>query len=106
MKHLLKHTLFLVLAFTGFTVFSQTIEVCKTCPISTLKDGIAQAKDFDTIVVKKGIYKEHNIIVNKPLTIIGEAYPIIDGESKGEIITIISNNVTVDGLFIINVGTK
>jgi nitrous oxidase accessory protein len=87
-------------------VCSQTIEVCKTCPISTLKDGIAQAKDFDTIVVKQGTYKEHDIIVNKPLTIIGEKYPVIDGELKGEIITIISDNVTVDGLFIINVGTS
>ncbi|MBU2922547.1 nitrous oxide reductase family maturation protein NosD [Winogradskyella psychrotolerans] len=90
---------------TPFT-YAQTVEVCKTCPISTLSDGIAQAKDFDTIVVKKGTYKEHNVIVDKPLTIIGENYPIIDGELKGEIITIISDNVTVDGLFIINVGNS
>ncbi|WP_257014081.1 nitrous oxide reductase family maturation protein NosD [Winogradskyella undariae] len=86
------------------TAIAQTIEVCSTCPVSTLKDAIYQAKDFDTIVVKKGTYKEHDIIVNKPLTIIGDKYPVIDGELKGEIITIISDNVTVDGLFIINVG--
>lgn len=85
---------------------AQIIEVCITCPISTLKQGIAQAKDFDTIVVKKGTYKEHNVIVNKPLTIVGKNYPIIDGELKGEIITITSDNVTVDGLFIINVGNS
>lgn len=88
------------------TTFAQSIEVCKTCPISTLKEGIAQAKDFDTIVVKKGTYKEHNVIVNKPLTIIGKNYPVIDGESQGEIITVISDHVTVDGLFIINVGNS
>ncbi|MEH6535761.1 MAG: nitrous oxide reductase family maturation protein NosD [Psychroserpens sp.] len=82
------------------------IDVCNTCPISTLKDAISQAKDFDTIIVKKGNYKEHNIVVDKPLTIIGKDYPIIDGELKGEIITIISDHVTVDGLFIINVGTS
>uniref|UniRef100_UPI00398A8787 nitrous oxide reductase family maturation protein NosD n=1 Tax=Algibacter sp. AS12 TaxID=3135773 RepID=UPI00398A8787 len=82
------------------------VTVCKTCPIFTLTDGIAQAKDFDTIVVKKGTYKEHNVIVDKPLTIIGEKYPVIDGELKGEIITIISDHVTVDGLFMINVGNS
>lgn len=82
------------------------IEVCKTCPISTIKEAIRQAKDFDTILINKGNYKEHDILVNKPLTIIGKDYPVIDGELKGEIITIISDNVTVDGLFIINVGTS
>ena len=82
------------------------IEVCKTCPISTIKEAIRQAKDFDTILINKGNYKEHDILVNKPLTIIGKDYPVIDGELKGEIVTIISDNVTVDGLFIINVGTS
>jgi nitrous oxidase accessory protein len=106
MKYFLKHILFLLLAFTSYTLLSQTIAVCKTCPISTLKDAIKQAKDFDTILVKKGTYKEQNILVNKPLTIIGKNYPVIDGELKGEIITIVADNVTVDGLFIINVGTS
>jgi nitrous oxidase accessory protein len=106
MNYFLKHILFLLLAFTSYTLLAQTIAVCKTCPISTLKDAIKQAKDFDTILVKKGTYKEHNILVNKPLTIIGKNYPIIDGELKGEIITIVADNVTIDGLFIINVGTS
>lgn len=103
MKQLL--VLLIILLITGSSV-AQPIEVCKTCPISTLKDGIANAKDFDTIIVKKGIYKAHNIIVDKPLTIIGENYPVIDGELKGEIITVVADNVTVDGLFIINVGNS
>ncbi|MBF8149864.1 nitrous oxide reductase family maturation protein NosD [Winogradskyella sp. F6397] len=88
------------------STIAQTIEVCKTCPNSTLKKGIANAKSFDTIVVKNGTYKEHNVIVDKPLTIIGKNYPVIDGELKGEIITIISDSVTVDGLFIKNVGNS
>ncbi|WP_282031244.1 nitrous oxide reductase family maturation protein NosD [Winogradskyella eximia] len=103
MRHIL--VLLAVILMAKLTV-AQTVEVCKTCPISTLKDGIAKAKDFDTIVVKKGTYKEHNVLVNKPLTIIGENYPVIDGELKGEIITVTSDNVTVDGLFIINVGNS
>ncbi|WP_431135155.1 nitrous oxide reductase family maturation protein NosD [Psychroserpens mesophilus] len=94
-----------VILLTG-SCYALQIEVCKSCPVSTLKEAISQAKDFDTIFVKKGTYKEHNILVNKPLTIIGKNYPVIDGELKGEIITIISDHVTVDGLFIINVGTS
>ncbi|WP_282160389.1 nitrous oxide reductase family maturation protein NosD [Ulvibacterium marinum] len=84
----------------------RTITICSTCKISSIKQGIAMAVEYDTLLVKKGTYKEHNIIIDKPLTLLGDDYPIIDGEEKGEIITIVSDNVTVDGLFIINVGTS
>jgi len=87
-------------------VYSETFEVCETCNFSSIKKAISIAKDYDTILIKKGTYKEYNIIIDKPLTIIGKDYPVIDGELKGEIITIISDNVTLDGLFIINVGTS
>ena len=47
-----------------------------------------------------------NIIIDKPLTILGENFPLIDGQEKGEIITITSDEVIIDGLHIINVGTS
>ncbi|MDD7887948.1 nitrous oxide reductase family maturation protein NosD [Flavivirga sp. 57AJ16] len=103
MKNLL---LFFTVILIAYSTYAHNIEVCNTCPISTLKKAISSAKDFDTILVKKGTYKEHNILIDKPLTIIGKNYPVIDGELKGEIITIVSDSVTVDGLFIINVGTS
>lgn len=106
MNHFFRYILFFILVFISYLVQCQTIQVCKSCPISSLKTAISVAKDFDSIIVKKGTYKEHAILVNKPLTIIGKNYPVIDGELKGEIITITSDNVTVDGLFIINVGTS
>lgn len=96
----------ILLALFCSSSFGNTITVCKTCPINTLQAGINAAKNNDTVLVKKGTYKEINVSINKPLTIIGENYPVIDGEMKGEVITIISDNVTVDGLFIINVGTS
>jgi nitrous oxidase accessory protein len=100
-----KVTSFFIILLSLFSG-AQTIEVCETCSISSLKKAITQAKDFDTIIVKKGTYKEHNILVDKPITIIGKNYPVIDGELKGEVITIVSDNVNVDGLSIINVGTS
>ncbi|WP_093139712.1 nitrous oxide reductase family maturation protein NosD [Ulvibacter litoralis] len=85
---------------------AQTVEVCNTCEINSLKEAIQMAVAGDTILIKKGTYKEYNIVVDKPLTIKGENYPIIDGEDKGEIIRVTSDHVTIDGLFIINVGTS
>lgn len=96
----------IVLLSTSVFSFPQTVEVCGTCENSTINEAIKAAKDYDTILIKKGTYKEYNIIVDKPLTIIGEEYPVIDGELKGEIITITSDNVILDGLYIINVGTS
>jgi nitrous oxidase accessory protein len=101
-----KAAIFLLVILMTYPSYAQKIEVCRTCAISSLKKAIAQAKDYDTIVVKKGTYKEHSILVDKPLTIIGKNHPVIDGELKGEIITVISDYVTVEGLSIINVGTS
>ncbi|MDX1543839.1 MAG: nitrous oxide reductase family maturation protein NosD [Christiangramia sp.] len=83
-----------------------TIEICSSCNYKSIKAGIEKASAFDTIIIKKGTYREYNLHITKPLTIIGEGYPVIDGEDKGEIITIEANNVTIDGLKIINVGTS
>ena len=82
--------------------YAQKIVVCESCEITSISEAIKKAKDFDTILVKKGTYKEYNISIDKPLTLIGENYPLIDGEDQGEIITITSDNVTFDGFYIFN----
>ncbi|MEM9647664.1 MAG: nitrous oxide reductase family maturation protein NosD [Bacteroidota bacterium] len=95
-----------LLVLVGLYTHGKTIEVCQSCPIKSLKEGVALAMDHDTLLIQKGTYKEFNIVVDKPLTLLGKGYPVIDGEDQGEIITITSDDVTVDGLFLINVGTS
>jgi nitrous oxidase accessory protein len=104
--NLLKKCIGVIFLLCANIIAAKTIEVCKSCEVISLKSAIALATTGDTILVKKGTYKEFNIVVDKPLTIKGENYPIINGEDKGEIIRITSDNVTIDGLFIINVGTS
>ncbi|WP_291865896.1 nitrous oxide reductase family maturation protein NosD [Maribacter sp.] len=103
---LVKQLVLTYVLFFAVAIRANTITVCPTCPISSVQEGVKAAADFDTLRIKKGTYKEFNIVVDKPLVIIGENYPVIDGEDQGEIITIVSDNVTIDGLFIINVGTS
>ncbi len=101
-----RSALILITLLLANNLWAKTITVCPNCQVNTIVQSIALAADHDTILIKKGTYKEFNIRVDKPLTIIGEHYPVIDGEDQGEIFTIISDHVTIDGLFIINVGTS
>lgn len=95
----------LILVFLGSLVAqAETIVVCSSCGIKTIKEAIQKSFEGDTILVKQGVYKESNLKIDKGITIIGENMPVIDGEEKGEIITIGADNVTIDGFKIINVG--
>ena len=95
-----------VMLLTANALWGRTIEVCPSCPIKLIKEGVAAASAYDTVLIKKGTYKEFNILLDKPLTLLGEDQPLVDGEDRGEVITIVSDQVTVDGLKIINVGTS
>lgn len=91
----------------GFQMgMAHTWVVCSTCENNSIKKTIALANAHDTLLIQKGTYREFEILVDKPLMIKGIDYPIVDGEKKGEIFRVQSDNVTLDGLFIINVGVS
>lgn len=98
--------LFFTALFLSGPMQGGTIVVCGSCETASIKEAIARAADFDTILVKPGIYREFNIEIHKPLTLLGEDVPVIDGDRQGAILTIFSDNVTLDGFRIINVGTS
>lgn len=105
LKKIISISLFIILLVPNLS-HGDSLEVCSNCNYKTIKEALQTAKEFDTLFIKKGIYREYDLLVDKPLTIIGEGTPLIDGQNKGEIITITSDNVTVDGLHIVNVGTS
>ena len=72
--------------------------------IRSIKEAIEDACEGDVILIKKGIYYERGIVVDKPLTLRGEGFPILDGRGEGEVLTVIADNVTIEGLHIRNTG--
>lgn len=101
--------LLIVICFFLLTFFSfaqtKTIKVCTTCDINTIKKAVSLAKENDTVLVKKGLYKETKIFVNKGIHIIGENYPIIDAENKTDSVFAISaNNFSISGFKFRNIG--
>ncbi len=98
--------LFLVLLMVVPQCYSHVIVICKGCEVNSIQQGIDRAEDRDTLQIKKGLYKEFNIRIDKPITLIGEDFPVVDGQEKGEIFRIVSDDVRILGLSIVNVGVS
>ncbi|MCB0661119.1 MAG: nitrous oxide reductase family maturation protein NosD [Saprospiraceae bacterium] len=98
-------TLLLVVS-SNETSFAGTIVVCKDCAIKKISTAVEKAIAGDLILIKKGHYFETNILIDKPLTLQGENWPILDGNEDEEILVIVADNVTIRGLQIQNVGTS
>ena len=97
--------LFLFFSFATKSFQAQEIEVCKSCDVKTIQAAVDMAESGDSIRIKNGTYKEHDItIIDKSLTIIGEGFPVIDAEMIGTAISIRAENFSIEGLKIINVG--
>ncbi|RAW02557.1 nitrous oxide reductase family maturation protein NosD [Pseudochryseolinea flava] len=90
--------------FVAITAYGSTITVSKQGKIKSIKQAISQAKPGDTLYITSGTYKEGNIIIEKSLTLIGENFPVLDGDHKVEIFTIHAHYVTISGLKFINTG--
>ncbi len=95
--------LFLLLLIPGL-FFAETIHVGKSYKYKTIKSALIIAKDNDTLEIQAGQYSEGNILLDKPITLIGKDRPVLDGQNKNEIISVRSDNVTINGFKLINSG--
>lgn len=94
-----------LLFFTFFPAIAGTYHVGKKFGTQTIQQTINQASDGDTILVEPGIYHEKNLLVNKSIVLKGIDFPVLDGESKYEIISIKASYVTIDGFKVIHSGS-
>ena len=98
-----REILFILLSFAFSPLVAKTILVYpgKGKPIT---EAIRIAIPGDSIIITGGTYKEGNIVVSKPVILIGQNRPVLDGELKNEIMTITSDFVIVDGFHFLNSG--
>lgn len=97
-------------ALLGFAVggsaAAQRVDVSPTGHVRSIRAAVAAAKAGDTVMVHAGTYREPTVVVDKPLVLIGEGRPVLDGENQHGLISITANDVTVRGLVMRNVGTS
>lgn len=95
--------------FWLFSVIPMQAQVWNVSPESELNSitkAVQQAAPFDTIRIQKGLYMEHDILIDKPLTVVGENNPIIDGNRKGFIFIIKADDVTLKGVEVRHASTS
>ncbi|HEX6914331.1 MAG TPA: nitrous oxide reductase family maturation protein NosD [Chitinophagaceae bacterium] len=85
---------------------AKTIKVGKQQAFSSVTAALAAANAGDTILVYPGTYREGNIVITKPVYLKGIQYPVIDGAHRYEALSIRANNVTVEGLKVVNTGNS
>lgn len=90
--------------FVSTELFATTHKIGKQYKIKSIREGIALAQAGDTLWVSAGTYREGNLILEKALTLIGENFPVLDGENKYEILTIHAQDVTIRGFRFIDTG--
>ena len=93
----------LFLFFVSYSL-ANTIHVGKNKTVTSLKKAISIAKAGDTIVLHKGVYHEANLIIDKAICLIGVDEPVLDGDSKYEILTVTGKNIVIRGIHFANAG--
>lgn len=101
----MKRSIFFIgLVLISLAVRATTIPVGARETIKSIKEAIRTAEAGDTLLIRPGIYREGNIILQKQLVILGEDYPVLDGENQYEIFTIHAQGVVIQGLKFMDTG--
>lgn len=67
-------------------------------------EAVEGSRSGDSILVYPGVYKESGIVIDKPLSLIGVGFPVVDGEETATIFTIVADSVRFEGFEVRNVG--
>jgi nitrous oxidase accessory protein len=96
----------LVWLLSSPVALGDTLKVCNTCEYHSVKEAVSKAKAGDVVLVDGGVYMESGIEITKPISLIGRNNPVIDGNNSGQILTIKSSNVKVEGFTVQNVAVS
>ncbi|HUM48408.1 MAG TPA: NosD domain-containing protein, partial [Chitinophagales bacterium] len=95
--------LYFLLCFTT-PVFAVTLKVSPAGKINSIQQAIQECKSNDTILVSAGTYREKNLVIEKPIVLLGKDMPVLDGENQYEIISVKSSGVVIDGFHFVRSG--
>lgn len=99
MTKYLTHTLAVVLFLSGLSANGTIITVGPNA-VRTITEALIRSIDCDTIHVRSGTYKEGSITINRPIVLLGEGWPVIDGEEQGDVMVVKASHVVIEGFVV------
>lgn len=82
-----------------------TLEVCPSgCQYRSVTQAVDAAVEGDTVLVQSGVYLEPTIRIEKPLTLEGRDWPVLDAQGEGSVVHVLADHVTVRGFVLQNSG--
>ncbi len=99
------HCICLLLLFP-VSSHAHLLKVGKHQLYTSIQAAIKASINGDTIWIESGLYREKNIVIPKSITLIGDHFPVLDGEHAFEIISIRANHVTIKGLKLVHSGVS
>ena len=85
----------------GLAALPATLSRAQGADPGSLQERIDRAAPGDEIYVEGGLFRE-NILIDKPLSLVGVDWPVIDGGGEGDPLTVAADDVVVSGFIIRN----
>ncbi len=98
-------TLTVLLLLTPPPVHASELIVCPDCSLRQIQEAIATAPAGATIRVRGGVYVGR-VVIDRPLTLYGENWPVIDGGGQGTVIHVAAPRVHIEGFIVRGSGTS
>ncbi len=100
----MKYLQLTLLALYSIQLLASQLHVGQGKPYLDIRAALIHAKAGDTIWVHSGRYAEGNLSIDKPLTLMGIGFPVLDGQHNCEILTVNASDVQIQGFEIRNSG--
>lgn len=84
----------------------QQIIVSPEGPVNSISEAVRNASPGTRIIVRAGTYREGEILVDRPVEIVGVGEPVLYGAGDHQLMRITADNVAVSGLVFRNVATS
>ena len=95
---------FLIILLFPHPLYSNSYKIVPNQTQESINTTIQNAKPHDTIIFQDGIFHIQNLIISKPLTLVGTHKAVLDGSGKYEIMIISGDSIQVLGLTFKNSG--
>lgn len=92
-------TLALLLLSLGHSPLRARVHVARPGEGSITR-ALAATAEHDTVLVRAGTYAEGTITITRPLVLMGEGWPVVDGGGEGEVMVVKASQVTITGFVI------